>query len=632
MLTCRSAATAAVAGVTALAAYANAKLHLGKDIDAIRRMKRGERDYAKALEENRICPYYPFLKSVQDFPNQQILWSRETCYTYTEAHDEVARYAQWLLEQGIRPGELVAMYLINSPEFLLIWMAMMAIGCAPAFINYNLEGNALIHCLKVCETKIILCDDDAACRKRIEGSRSEIENLGPRIVFLDQNTRSQIAAHSSVIPDDSYRENVKGEFPFCLIYTSGTTGLPKGCAFTIERLRMIAPHVEPSFNGVKGVSRWYNCMPLYHGTGAISSLSCFMGAVSVAVARRFSVTNFWKDVHDSGSTHFIYVGETARYLLNAPPGPYDRDHKLQCAYGNGMRPDVWEKFQKRFNIPEVAEFFNSSEGMFVLLNYSRSPYFTACVGHHGIIFRYLLRNVYVPVQIDFETGDIWRDPKTGFAKRTTYDEGGEMLVAIPNEQAFQGYWNSETATKKKFVKDLFKKGDLYYRSGDALRRDNEGRWYFLDRLGDTFRWKSENVSTAEVAIVLGQYPGVAEANVYGVLVPGHDGRAGCAALHLESGTDRDRFDYNGLLAYARKRLPKYAVPVFIRQVAASQHIHNNKQNKVPLRNEGVDPRKAGTLGPSGKDDKFLWVPPRADAYEPFGDVEWKSLEAGQARL
>ena len=145
-----------------------------------------------------------------------------------------------------------------------------------------------------------------------------------------------------------------------------------------------------------------------------------------------------------------------------------------------------------------------------------------------------------------------------------------MLVAIPSEQAFQGYWNSEAATKKKFVKDLFKKGDLYYRSGDALRRDNEGRWYFLDRLGDTFRWKSENVSTAEVAIVLGQYPGVAEANVYGVLVPGHDGRAGCAALHLESGTDRDRFDYNGLLAYARQRLPKYAVPVFIRQVEASQ--------------------------------------------------------------
>ena len=165
---------------------------------------------------------------------------------------------------------------------------------------------------------------------------------------------------------------------------------------------MIAPHVEPSFNGVKGVSRWYNCMPLYHGTGAISALSCFMGAVSVAVARRFSVTNFWKDVHDSGSTHFIYVGETApistqrttRTVRSRPQGGSVRT-------GNGMRPDVWEKFQKRFNIPEVAEFFNSSEGMFVLLNYSRSPYFTACVGHHGIIFRYLLRNMYVPVKDRF---------------------------------------------------------------------------------------------------------------------------------------------------------------------------------------------------------------------------------------
>ncbi len=398
-------------------------------------------------------------------------------------------------------------------------------------------------------------------------------------------------------------------------------------------MRLIAPHIEPSFEGKPGVGgdRWYNCMPLYHGTGAISSMGAIMGGLGVAIGRRFSVTNFWKDVHDSQSTFFIYVGETARYLLNAPPGPYDKDHKVRCAYGNGMRPDVWKRFQARFGIPEVGEFFNSTEGMFALLNYDKGEFFAECVGHHGLIFRTMLRNLYVPVKIDHETGDIWRDPKTGFALRTPYEEGGEVIVNVPSEKAFQGYWNSEEATRKKFVKDVFKKGDIYYRTGDALRRDRDGRWYFMDRLGDTFRWKSENVSTAEVGLAMGEFPGVVEANVYGVLVPNHDGRAGCAALHIVE-NEKATFDYTGLLQHTRRRLPRYAVPVFLRVVNAGLHIHNNKQNKVPLRKEGVEPNKIGTDAKEGKDDKILWIPPKGEGYVPFTEKDWQTLEAGQARL
>lgn len=356
-----------------------------------------------------------------------------------------------------------------------------------------------------------------------------------------------------------------------------------------------------------------------------------MGGLSLAIGKRFSVSGFWKDIHDSDSTFFIYVGETARYLLNTPPGPYDRDHKVRCCYGNGMRPDVWEKFKTRFGIPEIAEFFNSTEGMFNLLNWDKGDFLSACVGHHGLLWRRILHNRYIPVKIDHETGDIWRDPTTGLAQRSPYEEGGEMIVKIPSEKAFQGYWKSEEATKKKFVKDVFKRGDIYYRSGDALRRDRDGRWFFMDRLGDTFRWKSENVSTAEVAIALGQYPGVVEANVYGVLVPNHEGRAGCAALHLEEG-QKATFDYNGLLKHAQTQLPKYAVPTFIRRVEAASHIHNHKQNKVPLRKEGVEPSKIGTEAKEGKDDTFLWLPPKGDKYVEFTEDDWKTLEAGQARL
>jgi acyl-CoA synthetase (AMP-forming)/AMP-acid ligase II len=238
-------------------------------------------------------------------------------------------------------------------------------------------------------------------------------------------------------------------------------------------------------------------------------------------------------VHDSRATWITYVGETARYLLAAPLSPLDRDHQVRCMYGNGLRPDVWLKFRERFGVPEVLEFFNSSEGVFGLSIYAKGDYFAACVGHHGAILRYLYRNTFVPVLIDQASGAIARDPKTGFAYRQPYEKGGEIIVQVQDVKSFAGYYNNPEATMKKFERDVFKKGDLWYRTGDALRRTPDGRWFFLDRLGDTFRWKGENVSTAEVAEVLGKYPGVVEANVYGVALPSHDGRAGCAAVYLD---------------------------------------------------------------------------------------------------
>lgn len=525
------------------------------------------------------------------------------------------------------------MYLHNSAEFLMIMFATLCMGAGPAFINYNLEGKALMHCLDVCQTKLLIADEDGGCQQRIDGSRTEIESKGAKIVTLDAILRQQISARPATVPGDEWRNGMTGDMPYCLIYTSGTTGLPKGCPFTLARTHLLGFHLSPPYGTVRGKDCWYSPMPLYHGTGIITSSTALLTGVGIAIAPRFSVSNFWPDIHDSGSTAFIYVGETARYLLAAPPHPLERKHKLRLAYGNGLRPDVWAKFQDRFNIPEIAEFFNSSEGVFSLIAWQRGPYLRGCVGHHGLPFRRLLNNVYIPVRIDFETGDIWRDPQTGFAQRTPYAEGGEMLVAVPSKAAFGGYWRNEEATNKRFATDVFAKGDLYYRSGDALRRSDDGHWYFLDRLGDTFRWKSENVSTAEVAEVLGKYPGISEANVYGVSIPGHEGRAGCAALHLESIAQAQDARYlEDLLRYCRANMPRYAVPVFLRIVARSSHIHNHKQNKVGLRQEGVDPEKVGTLEKEGGDDVFLWCRPGAESYAPFRKGDWEKLAKGEARL
>ncbi|OJD17262.1 hypothetical protein AJ78_02644 [Emergomyces pasteurianus Ep9510] len=626
------AAAAAIAGVGALGAYLDGKYQLRKDIQSVNRTKRSERIVARAKAEGKVNVWYVFKNIVEKYPDALCVWSRTGSYTFQQVHDIACQYGNYFLSIGVKRGQLVAFYLQNSPEFLLAWLGLWSIGSGPALINYNLAGAGLIHCLKLSGAELLVVDADPDCTARINDQMAEVENEAKmQPVFLDNALKAHISTFPTSIADKSLAHNMSGEFPAMLLYTSGTTGLPKGCAFTMGRMLGTMHNKDLRDKKGYGGDRWYVCMPMYHGTASVCVMTCILNGVSIAIAKKFSTSNFWKDVRDSESTYFVYVGETARYLLAAPPSPLDRSHKVRCMYGNGLRPDVWEKFRDRFGIRDVAEFFSSTEGLFALINYDCGPYQSRCVGHHGAILRRLMHNVYVPVVIDPVTGDIFRDPRTGFATRAPYSEGGEIIISVPNEAAFQGYWKNPDATAKKFVRDVFKKGDIYYRTGDALRRTDDGHWHFLDRLGDTFRWKSENVSTAEVATVLGEYPGVAEANVYGVSVPSHEGRAGCAAILIES-DQRARFDMADFVRYSRERLPKYAVPVFIRLVEASNHTHNQKQNKVPLRDEGVDPDKVGSKVPEGKNDQFLWLLPQSDTYVEFGRREWEDLAAGRVKL
>jgi acyl-CoA synthetase (AMP-forming)/AMP-acid ligase II len=530
---------------------------------------------------------------------------------------------------------MVATYLMNSADFLVIWLGLFSIGCAPAHLNYNLKGDALSHCLRVAGVKLMLVDEEEGCRERIEGCKERIEQeLGVTLFTVDHALLEKVYAGPTNVPGDKYREGVVGSDPTCLLYTSGTTGLPKAGKFMVNRYHERGHPDRPPFDQKAGPNgdRWYCCMPIFHGTGGLSCMMCLTSGMSVAVGRKFSVSTFWDDIHDSQSTMFVYVGEAARYLLMAPPHPKERDHRLRGMYGNGMRPDVWNRFKERFGVAEVIEFFNSTEGVLAMVVHSKGPFTATSVGHHGAIIRKALNDVYVPVPIDPETGDILRDPATGFVKRNSYSEGGEILVGVPSEEAFAGYYNNPNATAKKFERNVFKNGDLYYRSGDALRRDDDGRWYFLDRLGDTFRWKSENVSTAEVAEVLGRYPGVGEAIVYGTLVPRHDGRAGCVSLRFADGVGADTFDWKAFLDYARGKLPKYAVPVFLRLVKEGSNTDNQKQNKGPLREEGIEIDKFGSKVIGGKDDVVMWTAPGADRYVRFTVENLERLRAGKILL
>ncbi|KAF2205046.1 long-chain fatty acid transport protein 1 [Delitschia confertaspora ATCC 74209] len=629
-------AASTIAGIAGLSAYLNAKYHIRHDLDIIRRKKASERWYAELEKQNRISPWYGFATNAALYPNEEAIWSRDRCYSWKETHDRAVQWGRFFLSKGVKPGDLVATYLMNSAEFTVIWLALWGIGCAPAMLNYHLKGNALIHCLKACEAKILVVDDDQECRERFEEVRTVVEDeLGVTPFYMEEMLEKEVKSLSTQPLGNEYRDGVQGEDALCLLYTSGTTGLPKAGVFTMARFHERGVPENPPFNQKGGPDgdRWYNCMPIFHGTGGISTVGALNLGMSVGIGKKFSVKTFWDDIHDSRSTVWVYVGEAARYLLNAPPHPLERNHpRLRGMFGNGMRPDVWTRFKERFDVPEVMEFFSSTEGVFGMAIHSKGPFTANSVGLNGVILRAVLRNTWIPVGIDPETGAIIRNPKTGYAVRKSYNEGGEILVKVPDESAFAGYYNNPAATAKKFERDVFKKGDLYYRTGDALRRDDDGRWFFLDRLGDTFRWKSENVSTAEVAEVLGKYSGVAEANVYGVLVPRHDGRAGCVALRLDDGVAPSTFNFRDFLQYARGKLPKYAVPVFIRLVTQTLQTANNKQNKGPLRDEGVELERYGEKVDGGRDDVVLWINPESDEYVRFGKGDLEVLRSGSLTL
>ncbi|OAA63536.1 AMP-dependent synthetase/ligase [Niveomyces insectorum RCEF 264] len=582
-------ATATAATTAAGLAYLEAKYHFKKDTRYLLGRRLYKKLWARAVREKRTSPYYFIEQLARDDPHYEAIWSRAGCYTRQEVYDRANQYAQWFLLQGVRPGDLVAFYMINSPDFITAWIGLQAIGAAPAMINFHLPSQALLHCLGI--------------------SRAP----------------SSLDARR---PGDELRAGVQGHWPLALFYTSGTTGLPKACALPIAVAYNQGTANATGLNPVdRPGERYYDCMPYYHGTGGINAMAQVLAGTTLCIAPRFSVSGFWADIRDARATWFVYVGETLRYLLAAPPSPDDRHHRVHTIYGNGLRPDVWDRFRDRFGIERIHEFFNSTEGTFPLDNVCRGPFLAHAVGHHGLLLRWLYRDRFVPVALDPDTGEIARDPATGFAYRVPYALGGEVLVRLGGDHVFGGYVGDEAATAAKLVRDVFRRGDCFYRTGDALRRDDDGRWFFLDRLGDTFRWKGENVSTAEVSEVLGRFPGVLEANVYGVALPGHDGKAGAAALYLDP-QQKAHFNHEAFLAHARKHLPKYAVPLFLRHVKAVSATHNNKQNKLPLKKEGVHPDKVAP------DEPVFWIDGHGKGvtYIPFTRDDWNSLQAGKARL
>lgn len=476
---------ATTAATAAGLAYLEAKFHLKKDIRLIRGRRLQKKLWEKAVREKRTSPYYFIEQRAREDPDYEAIWSRAGCYTRKEVYDRANQYGQWFLAQGIRPGDLVAFFMSNSADFVTAWIGLLSVGAAPAMINVHLTSQALLHCLGISKARLILVDGPAAVHERIDGAQADLAAAGYRVVKLE-DVRPDVYGRQqqdATRPGDELRADVGGGWPLALFYTSGTTGLPKACVLPVVAAHGHGVSNETGLNPVDGPDdRYYDCMPFYHGTGGINAMWQLLAGTTLCIAPRFSASGFWADVRDARATWIVYVGETLRYLLAAPPSADDRRHAVRAIYGNGLRPDVWRRFRDRFGIERVHEFFNSTEGVLALNNVCRGDFLAHAVGHHGVLLRLRHRDDYVPVATDAETGAIVRDPQTGLACRRPYQLGGEILVRLTGGQnVFGGYVGDAAATDAKLVRDVLRVGDCYYRTGDALRRDHDGRWFFLDR-------------------------------------------------------------------------------------------------------------------------------------------------------
>ncbi|HTT03891.1 MAG TPA: long-chain-acyl-CoA synthetase [Steroidobacteraceae bacterium] len=546
------------------------------------------------------------------------LLSAQCSYDYRQLADALRRYARWGLSEGLRPGDVVALLMYNSPQYLALWLGLTRIGVSVALLNTQLRPAALVHCIALVQARgVIVGPGLGAVALEVHAgavplrwwSHGEPQLPWPRADLGAAAQSSAALADDALAPPSPLQRAL-------YIYTSGTTGLPKAAQISHRRVMQWA-HWFSGMMGVEGSDRMYDCLPMYHSIGGVVATGAMLVAgASVVVRERFSARDFWRDVVEQRCTLFQYIGELCRYLLAQSPDAREQQHALRLCCGNGLRRDVWLAFQERFRIPQILEYYAATEANFSLYN---------CEGHPGAIGRippFLSHRMRVAlVRSDAESASVWREPD-GRCQRVAAGEIGEAICEIVSGDAgaaqFEGYSDLE-ASEQKILRDVFQPGDAWYRSGDLMRQDERGFFYFVDRIGDTFRWKGENVSTTEVTAALERCAHVREALVYGVRVPGNEGRAGMAALVVEPGFSLPLFQRE-----IHTALPAYAQPLFVRLVPELELTGTFKLSKQRLSAEGYDATRLS--------DPLFIADATTHRYEPLDGLRYAQLLAGSLRV
>ena len=560
----------------------------------------------------------------EKFADRPALISERETFSYRELGERSNRYARWARAQGLAKGDAVCLIMPNRPEFLAIWLGITRAGGVVALINTNLTGQSLCHCINIVAPKHVIVAAEflpavtmisrqisAGAKLWLHGeAASGVASDLPRI-DKDVMTRSG----GKLAADERPALTVEDRALF--IYTSGTTGLPKPANINHYRL-MLASHGFAGIMNTQPTDVSYDCLPMYHTVGGVVAPGAILIAGGALVIReKFSAREFWDDIARWNCTIFHYIGELCRYLNNTPPHPKETGHKLRLACGNGLRPDVWHVFKTRFRIPEIVEFYAATEGNVQLFNFDGKE------GAVGRIPWFLRRRFPVNVvKFDIEKEQPIRNAQ-GLCIECAIGETGEMIGHILKDPSkpgarFEGY-ATESETEKKIMRDVFKKGDMWFRTGDLMRKEAGGYFYFVDRIGDTFRWKGENVSTSEVSEAITVFPGVTEANVYGVAIPGREGRAGMAALVVD-----ETFDVAKFRTYLAKQLPDYARPLFLRLLGEIEITATFKQKKMNLVKQSFDPSQTR--------DAVYFNNPESGAFERIDQPLYERIMTGKIRI
>ncbi len=571
----------------------------------------------KSLGSDRNVSWGSILEDIAArYPEHTAVKSPDGTLTYRELNAKANRFAHFLLSRKVAKGDTVTVCMENRPELLVAYCGCAKVGAVCSLINVNQRGESLVHSFNLNRGKIVIIGEE--CLEFFNEARRAIEYRDPDICLIRDPALNRLKAPGDItdllqtMPADNppTTRDVMMKNPIAYVYTSGTTGgLPRAAVILHKRTLSAMFWFGRLVTRIRPSHTVYVPLPFFH-TNALTvgwPAALYSGA-AVALRRKFSAGGFLDDVKRFGVTHFVYVGEVCRYLMSRPPVTGEDRTTLRYVFGNGLRPDIWRAFKKRYGIRKVFEFYGAAEGVGVFTNLLSIDY---SVGTS--------LTPYAIVKYDVENDAPVRNEK-GFLVKVGKGEAGLLIMEISEKTPFPGY-SDKKKTEEKIIRDAFRKGDLWFNTGDLLRNMGFRHAQFVDRLGDTFRWKGENVSTMEVEKAIDSFPGVNSSAVYGIAMPTGDGRAGMAAIIKEEGKE---INLAALAAHLRSSLPKYAVPLCIRFVEDFEWTATHKIKKLRLKNEGFDPARVG--GP------LYVLLPGSDAYTPMDDALYRDITAGKYRF
>ncbi len=565
---------------------------------------------------------HSFQESTNKFGERPFVYFEEETWTYSEANKAANSFARYLSSNGVKHGDKVVLFMENRPYYAISLLALNKIGAIGVLINTSLTGDPLIHCIN--SSNSVKCIVGAERAQPLQEVLEDI-NISNKDDFLwvedtNEYTLPEWAINLKANLNFDDNENldqtnqVTAKDVACYIFTSGTTGVPKAAILPNAKLVAAATNITMAGYRINHEDCMYNCLPLYHSTGLMLGLCAAInvGAASF-IKRKFSASSFWQEANKFNTTAFVYIGELCRYLINKEPSETELNNPIVSMVGNGLRPDVWDTFKERFDIDRIIEIYGASEGNALFMNLFNKNKTIGMTSAEVALLEY-----------DVAEDEILKNDE-GFCKKITNHDPGLLIVEIGPNAVFNGYTDKE-ASEKKILRDVFKVGDAWFNTGDLIKTVDVGfafgkeHYQFVDRVGDTFRWRSENVSTNEVGEILNGYKDVNMANVYGVKVPGCEGRAGMAAFSLE---DFEGFNWLEFSEYVENNLPKYARPIFIRIIQEMDTTGTFKLKKNELRDDAFNINKV--------EDKVFCLKPSSNIYERL-DGNWldkiNSEEAG----